>query len=109
MQEIYTKILDGRYDLTHAYSADEAWSHLQKNKPDLIILDIMMPGECGDSLCLKIRSMHQYAKVPVIVVSIIRESVQVIKMLGLSGQVSWMEKPFDEQKLLKKIEQLTNK
>ncbi len=52
-QEIYALMLEGRdYNLINAYDGDEAMQMLEDNKPDLIILDMMMDMVTGDTFFL---------------------------------------------------------
>ncbi len=68
--DLYTEMLeDTDYRLIHAYDGDEALLELEKEKPDLIILDIVMDMVTGDTFFLYLKSMPECEKIPVIIIS----------------------------------------
>lgn len=75
---------------------------LEERLPDLILLDIAMPGVDGYELCLKIKSYDRYRDIPVIFLT---GKVQVKdKVKGFEvGGVDYVTKPFNEQELLARI------
>jgi two-component system OmpR family response regulator len=96
----------GRYLGNHgmqchlAASAAEARVHLTKLQPDLVLLDIMMPGEDGLSLC-RYLSEHQ-PDLPVIMLSAKDETLD--RILGLEiGADDYISKPFEPRELLARI------
>ena len=69
-QEMYSMILvEKDYDLTFAYDGDEAMQILEDNKPDLIILDMIMDMVTGDTFFLYLKSYGEIADTPVIIIS----------------------------------------
>ena len=91
------------YAVSRAYSGTEALLVLSKEKPDLILLDLMLPGLSGEELLPEIKD------IPVIVVSAkIDPSNKVALLLG--GAADYVTKPFDMGELLARITvQLRNK
>jgi len=78
----------------------DAWDAFQKNLPDLIILDIIMPRMDGLELCRKIRSLSE--TVPVIFLS--SKDEELDKILGLEmGGDDYLCKPFSMKELLTRI------
>lgn len=76
--------------------------YLETNQPDLIILDIMMPGDDGFTLCQRIR---QTSNVPIIMLT--ANSDEVDRVLGLEiGADDYMAKPFSPRELLARIKAL---
>ncbi len=72
--DLYTALLeDTEYRLTHVYDGDEALLELEKEKPDLIFLDMKMDLVDGDTFFLHIKGMPEFADVPVIVISSISQ------------------------------------
>ena len=84
------------YDVLRAYSGTEALLLLSQNKPDLILLDLMLPGLSGEEV------LHQIQGVPVIVVSA-KVDVQDKVNLLLGGASDYITKPFDTAELLARI------
>jgi DNA-binding response OmpR family regulator len=84
------------YLVSNAYSGTEALMVLQQSKPDLILLDLMLPGMTGEALLPKIR------EIPVIVVSAKADTADKVGLL-LGGAADYVTKPFDMQELLARI------
>lgn len=84
------------YDVLRAYSGTEAIFLLSQNKPDLVLLDLMLPGLSGEEVLPKIQG------IPVIVVSA-KVDVQDKVNLLLGGAVDYITKPFDTAELLARI------
>jgi two-component system OmpR family response regulator len=72
---------------------------LRQSPPDLIVLDIMLPGEDGFSICRNVRALGQ---VPIIFLSALHESTDRIVGLEL-GADDYMSKPFEPRELLARI------
>ncbi len=84
------------YSVLQAYSGTEALYLLSQNKPDLVLLDLMLPGLSGEEVLPHIDG------IPVIVLSA-RVDVQDKVNLLLGGAVDYMTKPFDTKELLARI------
>lgn len=84
------------YDVIRAYSGTEALYLLKEKSPDLILLDLMLPGISGEELLPKIEG------IPVIVLSAKLGVSDKINLL-LSGAVDYMTKPFEPKELLARI------
>ncbi len=68
--ELYDEVLgDTDYKLIHTYDGDEALVRLEEEKPDLIILDIVLDMMTGDTFFLYLKGMPGYADIPVIIAS----------------------------------------
>lgn len=93
MQEVLTK--EG-YAVSRAYSGTEAVHFLSQHKPDLILLDLMLPGLSGEQVLAKIQG------IPVIVVSAKLDIDDKVNVL-LGGAVDYITKPFDTKELLARI------
>lgn len=90
------------YDTYNAYSGTETLLLLEKEKYDLILLDLMLPGLKGEEIIKKVNN------VPIIVLSAKISSDDKVNCL-LSGASDYITKPFDSKELLARIEvQLRN-
>ena len=73
--ELYEKMLeDTNYELVHTYDGSEALSKLHEKRPDVIILDMLMDVMMGDTFFLHLKSMPEFADIPVIIISTLSES-----------------------------------
>ena len=84
------------YLVQRAYSGTEALLLLKEKKPDLILLDLMLPGMSGEDI------LPQIQGIPVIVVSA-KTAVEDKVELLLGGAVDYLTKPFDTKELLARI------
>lgn len=85
------------YGVSRAYSGTEALLVIKDAMPDLILLDLMLPGITGEELLLRITN------VPVIVVSAKTDITGKVELLS-GGAVDYITKPFDIRELLARIE-----
>ena len=93
LEEVLTK--EG-YSVFRAYSGTEALLFLSSHNPDLILLDLMLPGLKGEEVLQKIQD------IPVIVVSAKVDINDKVNLL-LSGAADYITKPFDIKELLARI------
>ena len=84
------------FEISRAYSGTEALLVLSKSKPDLVLLDLMLPGLNGEDVLLKIKG------IPVIVVSAKVDIDNKVDVL-LGGAVDYVTKPFNMKELLARI------
>ena len=85
------------YGVLRAYSGTEAVTLLERERPDLILLDLMLPGLSGEEVLKKI------AGIPVIVVSA-KAGVDDKVALLLGGAQDYITKPFSTKELLARVE-----
>ncbi len=81
------------YAVLRAYSGTEALLLLSQNRPDLVLLDLMLPGLSGECVLPKIQG------IPVIIVSAKVGIDDKVKLL-LGGAADYVTKPFDTKELL---------
>lgn len=93
LEELLTK---NDYRVLRAYSGTEALLLLSGSRPDLILLDLMLPGLSGEEVLSHIDG------IPVIVLSAKADVQDKVKLL-ISGAVDYMTKPFDVSELLARI------
>ena len=92
------------FEVATATDGDEALNKVSKEKPDLIILDVMMPGIDGFEVCRHLKFDPQYQNVPVIILTAKTEDID--KMTGLEiGADEYITKPFDTKQLIKSVEE----
>jgi len=85
------------YGVSRAYSGTEALLVIKDAVPDLILLDLMLPGITGEEL------LPQIMNIPVIVVSAKTDIIGKVELLS-GGAVDYITKPFDIRELLARIE-----
>jgi two-component system alkaline phosphatase synthesis response regulator PhoP len=83
-----------------AANAEELWSSLRSEKPDVILLDIMLPDANGLDLVKKIRTM--YSRIPIIFLTARKSDLDMILGLEL-GADDYVTKPFNPRALVARI------
>ena len=97
------------YQLLQAASADEALALLINNPPDLIVLDVMMPGKMnGFQLCEYIKNNPLYCSIKVILLTA-KGSQKDIDEGNRVKSDAYLVKPFSPLTLLKKVDELLDK
>lgn len=93
------------YEALAAYDGQEGLAKAQKEKPDLIILDLMLPKMDGYKVCGLLKADTRYNKIPIIMFTA-RAQESDMKMGQEAGADAYITKPFDHQILLDKIKEL---
>lgn len=97
INDIVSKALQSEgYSVSSAYSGTEALMLLSQSKPDLVLLDLMLPGLSGEEL------LPQIKDIPVIVVSAKADVTDKVELL-IGGAVDYITKPFHMEELLARI------
>ena len=93
------------YETVAAYDGEEALEKVAAEKPDLILLDILMPKIDGFAVCRRLRADEATAVVPIIMITALRDTADRIRGLE-AGADDFLSKPFDRGELLARIESL---
>ncbi|GAB6137537.1 response regulator [Halanaerobaculum tunisiense] len=90
------------YEVITASKGQQALELVRQQEPDLIVLDLMLPGVDGFDICRKIRQNDQYSNLPIIILSAKEEEVD--KILGLElGADDYVTKPFSPRELIARV------
>ena len=97
------EILEGDYSISIAQSGTQALSITEKFQPDLILLDVNMPGMDGFETCQKLKSREATRNIPVIFITARTEPEDVIQ--GFSeGGVDYITKPFNYSEVVARVQ-----
>jgi len=90
------------FTVLKAFDGRRAWEMANAEKPDLLLLDLMMPGMPGIEVCRRIRGQAATAQLPIIMLTAKADPVD--KVLGLEiGADDYITKPFHVQELIARI------
>jgi two-component system sensor histidine kinase ChiS len=92
----------GKYHFSQAYNGEEALRAMDKNRFDLVLLDVMMPKMSGYEVCQHLRQKYLPAELPVIMVTAKDQVQDLIEGLS-SGANDYLAKPFSKDELLARI------
>lgn len=97
------------YEVISAYDGPEGLEKAKKEKPDLIILDIMMPKMSGDDVARVLKDDEETRDIPILFLTCLAKGVGDMQKPYMSGGNIFLAKPFDVEELLKAIEEILKK
>jgi two-component system cell cycle response regulator len=93
------------FEVVTAYSGQEALEKMDANEPDIVLLDVMMPGMDGFEVCRRIRSNPKTAHVPVVMVTALDQPTDRVAGLD-AGADDFLTKPVDDAALFARVRSL---
>lgn len=102
LKVLYTTLIKHGYQVIPAQDGYSALFRLKLTTPDLILLDIMMPGMDGFELYEKIRNYSQAANIPIMFISALSDNTSIEKGFNL-GAVDYITKPFRAVEVLGRV------
>ena len=103
--KVAADVLKDNYQLSMAKSGAQALEFLKKAKPDLILLDVRMPGMDGYETLEKIKSNSETSNIPVVFLTVDDQRESEIKGLKM-GAMDFILKPFEPEIMLSRIEKI---
>lgn len=93
------------YQVRTAENADEAFRRLTEEKPELILMDVVMPGQNGFQLTRSINRTPEYSDIPIIICT--SKNLETDRVWGMrQGARDYITKPVDATELFSKIKAL---
>jgi DNA-binding response OmpR family regulator len=93
------------YEIGRAMSGNEAWQKIVARRPDVVILDIMMPGMDGLTLCKHLRADSRFIDLPVLFLTARDDTEDVVAGLDAGGD-DYVMKPFELPELTARVRAL---
>jgi len=110
-----TKIIleKNNFEVATGVSGKECLDKLSSFKPDLLILDIMMPKKSGFEICKEIKGNLEYSKIPVLMLTALKQkltksSYSISEGLNLEAE-DYIDKPVEPEELISRINNLLKK
>lgn len=101
--QVLRQILKQQYQLVFAPSGEKALQVVVTHQPDLILLDIMMPGMNGYEVCKKLKANAQTKEIPVIFITAMRDLEDEIRGFDV-GAVDYIQKPVSAPIVLRRVQ-----
>jgi DNA-binding response OmpR family regulator len=92
-------LLKAGYEVAVAYSAKEGIEKLKAEKPDCVLLDLVLPDESGFKVAHDIKSLPEFSGTPIIATSLKHDEIDK-HIAAKSGITVYAEKPIDYERLL---------
>ena len=99
---LYELLSEAGYDVLVAEDGESALERAAYARPDLILLDVMMPGIDGFETCRRLKERPDTRDIPVIFMSALSDTVDKVKGLRL-GAVDYVTKPFQHEEVLARV------
>ncbi|HYR34424.1 MAG TPA: response regulator [Burkholderiales bacterium] len=93
------------YEVLIARDGDEALKTVESARPDLVLLDIMMPVRSGYEVCKRIRERPDWAHIKVVMLSAKGRDAEVNKGMAMGADL-YVTKPFSTRELMEKVKGL---
>jgi cyclic di-GMP phosphodiesterase len=90
------------YEIRLASNGNDALEYVAKEKPDLILLDIMMPGMDGYEVASRLKDNTSTSDIPILFITAVTGTENVVKAFELGG-VDYINKPFNKQELISRV------
>jgi two-component system, chemotaxis family, response regulator PixH len=88
-----------------ALSGEEALEKIELNSPDLIVLDVVLPGRSGFEICRELKGSENTRRIPIILCS--TKGTEMDKFWGMKqGADAYIPKPIDQEELVRKVKEL---
>ena len=97
------------YNVTAAFDGEQGWQSIQKHAPDLILLDMIMPGMSGLDVLKKVRAEERYRDVVVIIFSNLGQEQEIAEARELGADDFLVKANFTLREVLEKIETMLKK
>jgi len=106
LRELYAKNLRRRdYDVEIAKDGEDGLEKLKSFKPDVILLDIIMPDMSGIEVLKELKSNSKYKKIPVILLTAVNEIDKIRECLG-TGALGYIIKGTSTEEMVNKVEMI---
>jgi two-component system alkaline phosphatase synthesis response regulator PhoP len=114
---VVKKILEPQsYKVVSAYDGFEGLRKVVDERPDLIILDVIMPGKHGFEVCHELKTdekYHFFSNIPVLMLTVYPEDREKMHLSMREGMMmeaeDYLQKPVDAKELVKRVEDLLKK
>lgn len=104
--KLLTDLLAARgYRMRAAHTGEEALAELSRAAPDLVLLDVIMPGMSGYDVCRRVRANPDWAMLPVVMITALDPRDERVKGLE-AGADDFLSKPFNQAELLARVRSL---
>lgn len=101
--EIYKELLEEKYQLSVAETGKKCVALMERDTPDIVLLDVMLPDASGIELCRRFKSDHLLRHIPIVIVTTLDSPEDKIKALE-AGANDYLNKPVDRTELFLKVQ-----
>lgn len=104
VESVAMKLENEGYEVDKAYDGVEAWDHIKAQRPDLVILDVMMPRKNGYQLCDELKNSDDYNDIVVVLLTAVADAITSTNYTHLDGKTTladdYIPKPIELDNLM---------
>ena len=108
VESVSMKLEGDGFRVAKAYDGVEAWERIKEEKPQMLILDVMMPRKNGYELCDEIKNDEQYKDISVLLLTAVADAVPTTTYTHMDGKTTladdFIPKPIDMGKLMEIVQ-----
>jgi CheY-like chemotaxis protein len=109
VESVSMKLESENFSVTKAYDGVEAWDKIKQERPDLIILDVMMPRKNGYELCDELKNSEDYKDIIVVLLTAVADAVTSTSFTHMDGKTTladdFIPKPIELDKLMEMVKE----
>lgn len=109
VDSVSRKLEFNNYRTSKAYDGVEAWTKIKQEKPDMVLLDVMMPEKDGYQLCDELKKDPQFKDIIVVLLTGVADKVRETKYTHQSGMTTladdYIPKPINLDMLMEMVKQ----
>lgn len=107
VDSVSRKLEDNNYRTSKAYDGVEAWVKIRQERPDLVLLDVMMPEKDGYQVCAELKKDPQFKDITVVLLTAVADNVKSTNYTHQDGKTTladdYIAKPVDLDKLMEMV------
>lgn len=108
VEAVTMKLESLNYAVAKAYDGVEGFDKIKSRRPDLVILDVMMPRKDGYQLCDELKKSDDYKDIPVVLLTAVTDAISSTNYTHMGGKTTladdFVSKPIDLDKLMEIVE-----
>jgi CheY-like chemotaxis protein len=109
VESVSMKLENENFRVAKAYDGMEAWDKIKEERPDLIILDVMMPRKNGYELCDELKKSEKYKDIIVVLLTAVAEAVTSTSYTHMGGKTTladdFIAKPIELDRLMEMVKE----
>jgi len=109
VESVSMKLESENFNVAKAYDGVEAWDKIKGERPDLIILDVMMPRKNGYELCDELKKSEEYKDITVVLLTAVADAVTSTNFTHMDGKTTladdFIPKPIELDRLMEMVKE----
>jgi two-component system alkaline phosphatase synthesis response regulator PhoP len=109
VESVSMKLESENFSVAKAYDGVEAWDKIKQERPDLIILDVMMPRKNGYELCDELKKTEEYKDIIVVLLTAVADAVTSTSFTHMDGKTTladdFIPKPIELDRLMEMVKE----